>query len=170
MPNRESLQIRIDPPLEKSREKLLSRRCRRHARKLGYPFQPRNWSNGIHLFNRANSIGATPESLERPEEEEECKMCGVSRGKNSLRAAFLFSPFALSPFGEMAPQSTLFGDANCHRETDRGRRISSQIRFGVELFDCQKRDNFIESSGFESSCCPAAAMLDSPCLASGMST
>ena len=116
----DSLKIGIDAALEKSREKLLSRRChRRHARKLGYPFQPRNWSNGIHLFNRANSIGATPESLERP--EEECKMCGVSRGKNSLRAAFLFSPFALSPFGEMAPQSTLFGDANCHR----GKRISA---------------------------------------------
>ena len=45
---------------------------------------------------------------------------------------FLFSPFALSPFGEMAPQSTLFGDANCHRETDRGGRNSVRTQFGME--------------------------------------
>ena len=55
-------------------------RCR--ARKLRYPFRPRNWSNGIHLFNRANSIGATPaESLKRETRAERGVQNVQSRGK-----------------------------------------------------------------------------------------
>ena len=96
----DSLKIGVDAALEKSREKLLSRRChRRHARKLRYPFQPRNWSNGIHLFNRANSIGATPESLEREERRRSAK-CAESQ-KNSLLSC---SP--LSHFRHLAAAAT----------------------------------------------------------------
>ena len=96
--NCDSLKIGFDPGLAKSLEKLLSRRCAlppTRACKLRYPFQPRNWSNGIHLFNRANSIGATPERESRKGRVEElCKMCRVAEKQFPL----LFSPFALSPF------------------------------------------------------------------------